>query len=530
MQPFAQVRYSNTSGRHLIACRPIPAGTDILHEHPLTAVPTKRARGSCCWRCFRPLGAAPMPCGRCAAAVYCSAGCRDAHAGLHGAARLGECGRPWPLLLPVEGWLAARVVAAGQLLRERAGGSCQEPAARVVVAEVEASGQLQQERVGGAMAGGEELQRELLISLPHHRAALDTPLTDLTGGRGSAATAAARGLNAGEADEEECEQLLQRVALACLLAAIQDQVSPSAGLGAAEGEEFAVNTTPSSSSHCGSSRCGDGGRATGGSSNIAGSGSGAGQLVAFSLPAARRALVALGRVAVCGVALRPDRSGRRGDWWGLGMYPLTAAVVNHSCDPNCTIRWGGWCMCVVQGFVYARQWLARSWGHVLLVCCDGWQSFAVHLRQHGNLASPSRSSQFIPTCSVHSASSRIRVPPHIPHRARSIPLLLPSRSPSHPEPSNPHLPTPHPSFCRFDGGRLTLRVTRAASPGDELTISYGPQKGSAHTAVRRAQLRHQYGFECRCTACQQPDVEGEAAAFGLRCFDESCAGEMPAQG
>jgi hypothetical protein len=39
-----------------------------------------------------------------------------------------------------------------------------------------------------------------------------------------------------------------------------------------------------------------------------------------------------------GIAIKPFLSAGPEDRWGLGLYPVTAAVVNHNCDPNCSLR------------------------------------------------------------------------------------------------------------------------------------------------------------------------------------------------
>ncbi len=70
-----------------------------------------------------------------------------------------------------------------------------------------------------------------------------------------------------------------------------------------------------------------------------------------------------------------------------------------------------------------------------------------------------------------------------------------------------------------------LRATRTVSPGDELTISYGPQLGAAPAVQRRRQLLRQYGFLCHCEACEAPDLGAEAEAEGLRCCRAGCSGE-----
>jgi hypothetical protein len=95
----------------------------------------------------------------------------------------------------------------------------------------------------------------------------------------------------------EREALLWRAVLACLMAAIEGHVS----LGAQPREEVRLDETVPQAS-------------------------------------ARRAWLALGRAAACGMAVRPDRYGGEGERLGLGLYPLAAATLNHSCDPNCSIR------------------------------------------------------------------------------------------------------------------------------------------------------------------------------------------------
>jgi hypothetical protein len=69
-----------------------------------------------------------------------------------------------------------------------------------------------------------------------------------------------------------------------------------------------------------------------------------------------------------------------------------------------------------------------------------------------------------------------------------------------------------------------LRASRPVAAGEELTISYGPQRGAAPAAARRAALARQYGFACGCAACAVPDAGAEAAAGGLRCGRAGCAG------
>jgi hypothetical protein len=312
--PTLRVRYSSDAGRHLAAARPLSQGTDLLTELPFTAVPMRAARGAVCWRCLAPLQpisggggsgsrvpAAPFPCRGCAAALYCSRACRDADAGAAGG-HGGECGQPWPLLVPPEAWLAARLVAARRTARGGAGPPVGAPT----------DGATAQEGGHAAAGGGEGtegqqqgLTEALVASLPTQpwiRRALGPAL----GGRGTAAAECAGGAGASGAAGER----LRQVALACLLAGVQQQA------GAAGGPD-----------------------AAGGGGGAGRKGAAGGRPAGPAAAAAAEALAALGVAAACGVAARPDSCGGPGDWRGLALYPLTAAVVNHSCDPNCSIRW-----------------------------------------------------------------------------------------------------------------------------------------------------------------------------------------------
>jgi hypothetical protein len=63
-----------------------------------------------------------------------------------------------------------------------------------------------------------------------------------------------------------------------------------------------------------------------------------------SFPTAAAAVLSiLGQLVLNGVAIRPFLAGgggsSSGGQQGLGLFPATA-LFNHSCDPNCSIRWG----------------------------------------------------------------------------------------------------------------------------------------------------------------------------------------------
>lgn len=53
----------------------------------------------------------------------------------------------------------------------------------------------------------------------------------------------------------------------------------------------------------------------------------------------------------------------------------------------------------------------------------------------------------------------------------------------------------------FAGKRVTVRAVKRVKPGEELTLSYGPQKGETRTAERRKWLWERYAFVCNCAAC-----------------------------
>jgi hypothetical protein len=50
-------------------------------------------------------------------------------------------------------------------------------------------------------------------------------------------------------------------------------------------------------------------------------------------------LKVLQQLVANGIAIKPFLSSGPEDRWGLGLYPVTAAVVNHDCNPNCSIRY-----------------------------------------------------------------------------------------------------------------------------------------------------------------------------------------------
>jgi hypothetical protein len=50
-------------------------------------------------------------------------------------------------------------------------------------------------------------------------------------------------------------------------------------------------------------------------------------------------LKVLQQLVANGTAIKPFLSSGAEDRWGLGLYPVMSAVVNHSCDPNCSIRY-----------------------------------------------------------------------------------------------------------------------------------------------------------------------------------------------
>jgi len=389
--------YSAATGRLLTAATRIPAATDVLIELPFTAVPTKAARHSVCWRCFAPLGLAPAHCGGCAMAAYCSGRCRAADAAVHcgseaggGAAGLVECGRPWPVLVPVEGWLAARMVVLQQQQQQQ-----------------------QQQGRGGDDVAKAAASASLVDSLPEQRFS------------GGAADPVAVG--GGEDD------MLHQVVIACLIGGVSQQ----------QQQPHLTSTTTSSSSSTG---------------------------MTPPVAVAAAAFQALRRVVVCGVALRPNQSAGAADWLGLGLYPLTAAVVNHSCDPNCSVR-----------FVVLRV---------------------------GDVCAGLLVGMILEACELLRAS-------HSPAVYFQYPLLI------HPPKPNPNRQPP-----RLQGSRLVMRVTRPVSSGDQLTISYGPQVGAAPAADRKRQLLQQYGFECGCSACGAPDLAAEAAAVGLKCPNAGCRGAL----
>eukprot|EP00933_Yihiella_yeosuensis_P052169 TRINITY_DN50185_c0_g1_i1.p1 TRINITY_DN50185_c0_g1~~TRINITY_DN50185_c0_g1_i1.p1 ORF type:complete len:593 (-),score=137.60 TRINITY_DN50185_c0_g1_i1:12-1751(-) len=71
------------------------------------------------------------------------------------------------------------------------------------------------------------------------------------------------------------------------------------------------------------------------------------------------------------------------------------------------------------------------------------------------------------------------------------------------------------ALLRFDPKDLTLELLISSpagvSPGDEVTISYGPTAATLPRSARKAALMAQYGFECRCAACVADDKDEDFA-------------------
>ncbi|KAH9069944.1 hypothetical protein Ae201684P_002318 [Aphanomyces euteiches] len=62
------------------------------------------------------------------------------------------------------------------------------------------------------------------------------------------------------------------------------------------------------------------------------------------------------------------------------------------------------------------------------------------------------------------------------------------------------------AFVRFDGAALSIVASQELAHGDHVTISYGPHASKMDVTTRRALLRAQYFFDCRCIACQDEDA------------------------
>ena len=70
-------------------------------------------------------------------------------------------------------------------------------------------------------------------------------------------------------------------------------------------------------------------------------------------------------------------------------------------------------------------------------------------------------------------------------------------------------------------GKLEYRAIRAIAAGDLVTFSYIENVWTTPTADRRAELRANYGFHCRCAHCEASDDTGEQCRQ-LRC--PTCSG------
>jgi tetratricopeptide (TPR) repeat protein len=114
-------------GKHLIAADDIPPCRDLLVEMPVAHVIARRQRLQRCGQCGAriPPDASFWSCSRCAMVVFCSDHCRQS-CWFHRSGG-GECGYPWPTLLPMNVVLALRLARRGRMSRE-----AQTPAVRAV--------------------------------------------------------------------------------------------------------------------------------------------------------------------------------------------------------------------------------------------------------------------------------------------------------------------------------------------------------------------------------------------------------------
>lgn len=244
-------------------------------------------------------------------AVYCSAACAEAagstgsttgsssqqqHScvGEHAAGGL-ECGRPWTRLLPEQAVLASRCLRASQASAAAGGGD------------------------GGSGGGGEQTppqQWQQLCQLQHqlHLQAVRATLLDSLAAVShtiSSSNASPRQQRHSQQQQQQQEEDLEQLAIASVVSHIhQHQHSPA-------GQTLAGAAAPASK-------------------------------LAKSRLSAAAAAVTFGAVRTClqqldcnGIAVKPFLSSGPEDRRGLGLYPVVAAVVNHNCDPNCSIRWAG---------------------------------------------------------------------------------------------------------------------------------------------------------------------------------------------
>lgn len=78
---------------------------------------------------------------------------------------------------------------------------------------------------------------------------------------------------------------------------------------------------------------------------------------------------------------------------------------------------------------------------------------------------------------------------------------------------------------RFRGKTLIARAFRPLPRSTPVLHCYGPQVGEMTTEQRRAMLKEQYCFDCKCAACTAPPAS-EKAMVGLRCTTASCSGAL----
>lgn len=211
------------------------------------------------------------------------------------AARGIECGRPWTRLLPEEAVLASRCVRARTAAANIAASLPQAQAAAIAdgVSCLADTQHMPQEWHGVCQQQDklhlEVLRATLLDSLVYH------PSNACNSSGGSAQQ------SADQPRQMQQQQQSEQVALACIVSQIHASAAPVTAYSTAAEPQHSMSAPTAAS------------------------------------PAT--VLKCLQQLAANGIAIKPFLSAGPGDRWGLGLYPVTAAVVNHDCDPNCSIRY-----------------------------------------------------------------------------------------------------------------------------------------------------------------------------------------------
>lgn len=185
---------------------------------------------------------------------------------------------------------------------------------------------------------------------------------------------------------------------------------------------------------------------------------------------------------------------------GVGLF-LHGSLVNHSCEPNTNVA-----------FSHVRFTGQAASGTEVAVHADAAATTAT-------AAVPPAVSPTTPlTCSASPSmhTPRILGPPaaavYPPAPASPALTTAPSASPAGSAAPAFSSPPASPSFPAHSARFATLQLRSAVRvpAGSQIWTCYGPQAGHLRLSLRRQVLQAQYGFLCRCGACEREQAAAAA--------------------